>query len=149
VPAFCRGAATLHPVDNSSIDIEVWLPENWKGKYEAVGGGGWAGVISYPAMAAALEEGYATSSTDTGHKGPNAEFAPGHREKMTDYGYRAVHEMTVAAKLLISAHYGRDRVFPTGTAALLEDARVFRKHRCIRRTMTASSPVRRPTIFCI
>ena len=107
MPAFCRVAATLHPADDSSIDIEVWLPEHWNGKYQAVGGGGWAGVISYPALAAALAEGYATSSTDTGHKGSNAEFAPGHPEKMIDYGYRAVHEMTIAAKLLISARYGR------------------------------------------
>jgi feruloyl esterase len=105
VPAFCRIAATLHPTSDSSIGIEVWLPEDWNGKFQAVGGGGWAGVISYPAMAAALAEGYATSSTDTGHKGSNAEFAPGHREKMIDYGYRAVHEMTVVAKLLITARY--------------------------------------------
>ena len=107
VPAFCRVAATLRPTGDSSIDIEVWLPDDWNGKYQAVGGGGWAGIFSYPAMAAALAEGYATSSTDTGHKGPNAEFAPGHPEKMIDYGYRAVHEMTIAAKLLVSARYGR------------------------------------------
>ncbi len=107
VRAFCRVTATLHPTDDSAIDIEVWLPEDWNGKYQAVGGGGWAGVISYPAMAAALAEGYATSSTDTGHKGPNAEFAPGHPEKMIDFAYRAVHEMTGVAKLLIGARYGR------------------------------------------
>src|SRR5437764_14898165 len=42
VPAFCRVAATLAPSSDSSIDVEVWLPSNWNGKYEAVGGGGWA-----------------------------------------------------------------------------------------------------------
>ena len=107
VPAFCRVAATLHPTADSSIGVEVWLPENWNGKYEAVGGGGWAGNISFPAMAAALAEGYATSSTDTGHKGGDAKFAPGHPEKVIDYAYRAVHEMTVQAKVLINARYGR------------------------------------------
>ena len=107
VPAFCRIAATLHPTADSSIGVEVWLPENWNGKYEAVGGGGWAGNISYAAMAAALAEGYATSSTDTGHKGGDAKFAPGHPEKIVDYAYRAVHEMTVQAKALIKERYGR------------------------------------------
>ena len=107
VPAFCRVAATLRPTADSSIDVEVWLPENWNGKYEAVGGGGWAGNISFPAMAAALAEGYATSSTDTGHHGGDAKFAPGHPEKLIDYSYRAVHEMTVQAKVLVNARYGK------------------------------------------
>ena len=63
----------LKPSPDSDIEMEVWLPvENWNGKFQAVGNGGWAGVISYPAMAAALQEGYATASTDTGHKGGNA-----------------------------------------------------------------------------
>jgi feruloyl esterase len=107
VPAFCRVAATLKPTSDSNIDIEVWLPANWNGKYQAVGGGGWAGIISYPAMAAALNEGYATSSTDTGHKGGDATFAPGHPEKVVDFAYRAIHEMTLKSKELIKAHYGK------------------------------------------
>ena len=40
----------------------------------------------------------ATASTDTGHKGGNALFAIGHPEKLVDFAYRAVHEMTVKAK---------------------------------------------------
>src|SRR5262245_295668 len=40
VPAFCRVAATLTPSSDSLIDIEVWLPADWNGKYQAVGGGG-------------------------------------------------------------------------------------------------------------
>ena len=31
----------------------------------------------------------------------------GHPEKVVDFAYRAVHEMTVKAKAIISAHYGR------------------------------------------
>jgi feruloyl esterase len=108
MPAFCRVAATLKPTSDSTIDIEVWLPANdWNGKYQAVGGGGWAGIISYPAMATAVQEGYATSSTDTGHKGGDATFAPGHPEKVVDFAYRAIHEMTVKSKALVAAFYGR------------------------------------------
>ncbi|MBI2150873.1 MAG: tannase/feruloyl esterase family alpha/beta hydrolase, partial [Acidobacteria bacterium] len=107
VPAFCRVAAILRPTPDSEIEMEVWLPENWNGKFQFVGGGGWAGVISYPAMAAALQEGYAAASTDTGHKGGNASFAIGHPEKVVDFAYRAVHETAVKSKAFITAHYDR------------------------------------------
>jgi len=107
VPAFCRVAATLRPSADSDVEVEFWLPATWNGKYEAVGNGGWAGNITYPAMAAALAEGYATSSTDTGHKGGDGAFTAGHPEKIIDYSYRAVHVMTLRAKAVIQAHYGR------------------------------------------
>jgi len=107
VPAFCRVAATLTPVSDSEIKIEVWLPESgWNGNLQSVGNGAWAGTISYPAMGTALTAGYATASTDTGHTGGNpATFVPGHPEKVIDFSYRAVHEMTLAAKAIIYARY--------------------------------------------
>src|SRR5438270_2176537 len=61
-------------------------------------------------MAKAVQQGYATASTDTGHATPGGAFAMGHPEKLTDFGYRAVHEMTVQAKNIISAFY------PTGAS---------------------------------
>jgi feruloyl esterase len=58
-------------------------------------------------MGTALTAGYATASTDTGHAGGNpATFVPGHPEKVIDFSYRAVHEMTVAAKAIIAGRYG-------------------------------------------
>jgi feruloyl esterase len=107
VPAFCRVAAILRPTADSEIEMEVWMPEDWNGKFQFVGGGGWAGVISYSAMATALNERYATASTDTGHKGGNANFAIGHPEKVTDFAYRAVHETTVKAKAIMTSFYDR------------------------------------------
>ena len=107
LPAFCRVAATIKPTPDSDIKIEVWLPASgWNGKYQAVGNGGWAGSITYGAMARALRAGYATSSTDTGHTGGNASFALGHPEKLIDYAYRSVHEMTVKSKAIATAFYG-------------------------------------------
>lgn len=106
LPAFCRVAATLKPTSDSDIKIEVWLPaSSWNGKFQAVGNGGWAGTIPYPAMAAAVAAGYATASTDGGHAGVGAAFALGHPEKVIDYAHRAVHEMTVQAKAILKAHY--------------------------------------------
>jgi feruloyl esterase len=106
-PAFCRVAATLTPTPDSDIKIEVWLPAAWNGKFQAVGYGGWLGSISYTAMAEAVAAGYATASTDTGHVGNTAAFALGHPEKLTDFAYRAVHEMTARAKAIVDAFYGR------------------------------------------
>ncbi len=107
LPSFCRVAATLAPSTDSDIKIEVWLPvSSWNGKFQAVGNGGWAGVISYPALAQAVAAGYATASTDTGHAGNNGSFALGHPEKLIDFGYRAVHEMTLQAKAIVDAYYG-------------------------------------------
>jgi feruloyl esterase len=107
LPAFCRVQATLKPTADSNIQIEVWLPAaGWNGKFQAVGNGGWAGVISYREMAEALQRGYATASTDTGHTGGRGEFAFGHPEKLIDFGWRSEHEMTVKAKAIVSAFYG-------------------------------------------
>jgi feruloyl esterase len=119
LPPFCRVAATLTPSRDSDIKIEVWLPMGspsvtrsaareggWNGKLEAVGNGGWAGTISYPALATALAAGYAAVSTDTGHVGGDAKFMVGHPEKLVDFEERAVHEMTVTAKAIAAAYYG-------------------------------------------
>ncbi len=108
LPTFCRVAATLTPSSDSEIKIEVWLPvADWNGKFEAVGNGGWAGTVSYGWLASALQEGYATASTDTGHADGDASFAIGHPEKVIDFAYRAVHEMAVKSKTIIATFYGR------------------------------------------
>src|SRR5882672_7092662 len=107
LPSFCRVAMTLTPSADSNIGVEVWLPlSGWNGKYEAVGNGGWAGTIGYPALAEGVKRGYATSATDTGHSGSSASFALGHPEKLIDYAYRSEHVMAVAAKGVVRAFYG-------------------------------------------
>jgi hypothetical protein len=107
LPSFCRVTASLTPTADSDIRIEVWLPTSgWNGKLQSVGNGAWAGTIGYAALGNALAGGYATAATDTGHVGNTAKFVPGHSEKMIDYGYRAVHEMTLAVKAIVSAFYG-------------------------------------------
>jgi feruloyl esterase len=102
LPAFCRVEAIIKP----AIKFEVWLPTAWNGNLQAVGNGGFAGSISYQAMVAALVAGYATASTDTGHTGADSSWALGHPELVVDYGYRAIHEMTLQTKKIIEAFYG-------------------------------------------
>jgi feruloyl esterase len=104
--AFCRVALTMTPTPDSDIKAEVWLPiKGWNQKLEAVGNGDAAGVISYAAMADAISRGFATTSTDTGHVGNTMAFALRHREKYVDYGYRALHETTVKAKMIVRRFY--------------------------------------------
>jgi feruloyl esterase len=107
LPSLCRIAATLKPTSDSDIKIEVWLPTSgWNGKFQAVGNGAFSGSISYAALTSAVMRGYAVSSTDTGHVGGSASFALGHPEKVSDFGWRAVHEMTTTAKKIVAAYYG-------------------------------------------
>ncbi|CDO35045.1 tannase/feruloyl esterase family alpha/beta hydrolase [Novosphingobium sp. KN65.2] len=110
VPAFCRVRMTLTPSSDSDIKSEVWLPlDGWNGRYAGVGNGIWAGSISFAELGRNVARNYATAATDTGHtgNGMTAEWAVDHPEKLVDFGYRAIHVTTVAAKQVIEAFYGR------------------------------------------
>ena len=112
LPAFCRVSMTIAPSSDSDIKTEIWLPvAGWNGKFQEVGNGGWNGFIQYAALATALRRGYAAASTDTGHVGDTASFAPGHPEKLIDFGYRAVHETALEGKATIAALYGAEPRF--------------------------------------
>jgi len=103
----CRVAGTIAP----SIKFEVWLPgpTDWNGKLQGVGNGGVAGGIAEASLAAGVGRGYATVSSNLGHDGNPIDFrfAVGHPELVSDWGHRATHAMTVAARQIVSAYYGR------------------------------------------
>ena len=63
-------------------------------------------MISYSALAAAVNAGYASASTDTGHEASDSAWLDD-RQRVIDYGYRAIHEMTLKAKAVIDAYYGK------------------------------------------
>jgi len=53
LPAFCRVLAEAKPTSDSDIKIEVWLPlAGWNGKLQAIGNGGFAGMIDSRQLAA-------------------------------------------------------------------------------------------------
>ena len=70
LPAFCEVSIVVSP----AINIEIWLPlaSAWNNRFRGVGGGGYAGTISWTSLAQAIEGGFVTASTDTGHSA----FAP-------------------------------------------------------------------------
>src|SRR5260370_26870515 len=133
LPPFCRVTATLTPSSDSSIKIEVWLPKStWNGRFLGTGGGGFQGVISYGELANGIKAGFAATNSDlgTGVSGCSPLFcgsngnmgnplaiafgdpaAPstglfGHPERIKDFGFRAIHLMTVRGKEIANAFYG-------------------------------------------
>lgn len=110
LPGFCRVTGSIRPTEQSDIRFELWLPTGaWNGKFMQVGNGAAAGSMAYFAMVEPLSRGYAVAHTDTGHRGEGGDFswAAGEPEKLTDYRYRAVRELTVAGKSMTGAHYGK------------------------------------------
>jgi len=108
-PAHCRVSVVLAPSPDSHIETEVWLPvTNWNRKFLALGNGGWAGNVPVRSSTGLHGDGYAIASTDTGHQGDatDASFAVSHPDKIKDFAYRAVHEMTIQSKAIIAAFYG-------------------------------------------
>jgi feruloyl esterase len=110
LPPFCRVQGEIRPTKGSNIRFEVWMPSSgWNGRFRAVGNEGFGGSINRDGMRPAILRGYATASTDTGHRGESrdSEWALGHPEKVIDFGYRAIHEMTQGSKEIIHAFYGQ------------------------------------------
>ena len=134
LPAFCRVTATLTPSSDSAIKIEVWLPASqWNGRFLGTGGGGFQGVITYNSLASGIKAGFASTNSDlgTGVSGCNPLFCGsngnmgnplaiafgdpaspstglfGHPERIKDFGFRAIHLMTVRGKEIANAFYGQ------------------------------------------
>ena len=111
LPAFCRVTATLSPVHDSAIRIEMWLPqEGWKGVFEGTGNGGYSGVFNYPILAAGLSRGYAVINTDEGTAPATAAERRRDRRpsrEMARLGFSLDPPMTVAGKQIAQAFYSK------------------------------------------
>ena len=108
---FCR----VQGVIEGSIGFELWLPETWNGRMLGAGVGGDAGIFNYADMSLRIGQGFATVSTDTGHKDDEAHWMLDPK-KRADYEHRAVHLTAQAARDLIERHYGKpaQRAYFTG-----------------------------------
>jgi feruloyl esterase len=132
LPAFCRVTATLTPTSDSTIRIEVWLPETtWNSRFLGTGGGGFQGVIAYGELSTGIRKGFAAANSDlgTGSSGCNPLYCGsdgnmgnrlaiafgdpstpstglfGHPERINDFGYRAIHLMTLRGKEIVRSFY--------------------------------------------
>jgi feruloyl esterase len=110
LPPFCRVLAIARPTADSEIQIETWLPVTaWSGRTLATGNGGFAGKISYAALAHGLKLGDAVANTDMGMAvpaGKDASVFIGRAERWRDWGYRSTHEMALVESALVRRYYG-------------------------------------------
>lgn len=108
---FCR----VEGVIEGSIGFELWLPADWNRRLLGAGVGGDAGVFNYADMSRRIAEGFATVTTDSGHKASSPHWMRDAKAR-ADYEHRAVHLAAQAAKALVRRFYGRaqDRAYFLG-----------------------------------
>ncbi|MGH8264551.1 MAG: tannase/feruloyl esterase family alpha/beta hydrolase [Steroidobacteraceae bacterium] len=109
VLAHCEIIGYIAPVAGSRIGVVYRLPDAWNEKLIGLGGAGWAGNLRLDSAIPPLARGYATAQTDAGHAGTglwDTDWSA-KPQAVTDFAYRAVHEMTVLGKALIARYYGR------------------------------------------
>jgi len=100
-------------VIGGNIRFELLLPDGWNGRFVMGGGGGFVGSVQGVSLEA-VNQGYATAGTDTGHEWqPNymATWAKDNLEAQWDFEYLAVHRTAEVAKALIHAYYGTDAAY--------------------------------------
>jgi feruloyl esterase len=106
VPEHCLVDGAVATPGNS-VNFRVGLPTKWNSKFLFQGVGGFAGSLA--SLNEGLKRGYATATTDTGHKGASGtdgRWALNDRAKELDYGHRGTHAATVATKAIAKAFFG-------------------------------------------
>src|SRR5947208_7932387 len=92
--AHCR----VNGVIGTEIKFMLLLPDEWNHKFLMGGGGGFVGQVQNQA-GTAVNAGYATVGTDTGHQGTitDASWALNNLERQVNFGYLAVHRTAEVA----------------------------------------------------
>jgi feruloyl esterase len=96
------------------IEFALALPDQWSGRFLLMGGGGLNGSVALPigpvaaGAVPALARGFAVVSHDSGHEGAvfDDSFSKDQRAAL-DFAESSVRTVTVAAKAITSAYYGR------------------------------------------
>jgi len=95
----------------SSVKFEIMMPATgWNGRFVQVGNSGLAGSIWTSVIAGQVSEGCAAAGTDDGSGLEGSLEWLSDRERVTDFGYRAVHLTALKAKEGIQAYYGKAAV---------------------------------------
>nr|GAT47363.1 predicted protein [Mycena chlorophos] len=103
----CRVQFHTNTSAESGIDAEMWLPDEWNGRFMGLGNRGLTGCIRYDQLeysSSMLH--FATVSTNGGHDGDTAQPLLKNPDSLLDYASRAVHTEAVIGKQLLEAYYG-------------------------------------------
>jgi feruloyl esterase len=92
------------------VGFEIRMPvDGWNGKLLVTGCSNLCGILQIQGMEDALARGYAAATTDTGHRTgdpSDARWAWNNPALEADFGHRAVHVTTLAAKEAVANYYG-------------------------------------------
>ncbi|KAH8897927.1 tannase and feruloyl esterase [Thozetella sp. PMI_491] len=103
----CRLTAQVATSSRSSIRLEVWLPEQWTGRFLSTGNGGLGGCVQYEDIEYAASLGFATVGTNNGHDGMSGQAFLHNPDIIEDFAYRALHTGVVLGKDISRAFYGK------------------------------------------
>jgi len=103
--SYCKVLGTI----GKEIDFELLLPGDWNRRFFMGGGGGFVGSIANGARWS-VHDGYATSGTNTGHKGNGikADWALDNMERQINFGHLAIHRTAMVSKAIIAEYYCHD-----------------------------------------
>jgi hypothetical protein len=119
VPAYCDVTVVLsHPGAGDRVTVKVMLPSDpadWTGRLQALGGSAYqAGDLNGSGLAAGVKDGYVTTTTDAGVSQNVIDASWGLKPDGTvntgllkNFASRSAHDMTVVAKNVARAYYGR------------------------------------------
>lgn len=110
LPDFCEVDLTQDDSSGNPLHDYLWLPDSWNGRFLGVGGGGFVCGPGYTELAAGIEGGYATASTDCGVNDPTGGFALTSSDQLNhalinDFSYIGMHLMTVTGKAVSTSYY--------------------------------------------
>lgn len=109
LPELCAVTVNVSSSPISAYRFGLFLPQtvNYTQQFLTVGNGGFAGGINWLDMGQGPHFGMATMSTDTGHNSSvvNATWALNNKERLEDWGWRAMHGSVELSKVLINAYY--------------------------------------------
>jgi len=102
---FCR----LSGVIEKEIGFELWLPaaSAWNRKFLGAGVGGDAGTFNFNDLPRGVQRGYASATTDTGHKAADLNWMLGDPARLANYELRAHHLLAETSKALIGKFYAK------------------------------------------
>ncbi|KAK6844648.1 tannase and feruloyl esterase [Apiospora arundinis] len=101
----CRVALSIPTSNRSSITYEMWLPEDWSGRFLATGNGNLGGCVAYGNLAYGTTNGFATVGTNNGHNGTNGDTFYQNEEIVADFGWRSLHTSVEVGKKLTALFY--------------------------------------------
>jgi feruloyl esterase len=108
---YCQVNATVAP----EHDVQVNLPDNWKGRYLQTGGGGFDGMVPHAgsSFGAAgndlVANGYVVTADNGGHRGaefPGVSFATD-RGMSLSYATAKIYDTHLVAAALMQSYYGQ------------------------------------------